>query len=417
MTDKGKSETLGVNWAGTIIEGSVRKAGTKIRITVQVVNALNEEHLWSTTYDRNLDDIFEIQTDIATKVSNSFSSNLAPLMRKQIRMSQEKEEPHEVTAYTYFLRGRHLLQGESESSVKQALEFFSKAIEEDPTFARAYVGRAQCHLTLTEFARVPWVESVKKAELDVKSALELDSDLAEAHATLSIVSYALDEFTQAEEEAIKAIELNPSLADAYHALGHLKWIKGHVGESTKLLETAYRLDPLKEENVMMLSEMYLDQGRDEDALKLLNSIEHLFPQASYAGMMWYYLMKHDYTKVLEFYEKFSLEAGSDSMFTLSFEGVIAAYKGEKEKALEAIARIERFSGQGTIAVGSVGLIYYVLGDMDKFFEYMDRAMEIHALPLGNLINSPMYEDARKDPRLKKILEKLDLKIDFPSSVV
>lgn len=402
--------------AGTIIEGSVRKAGTRIRVTVQVVNAVNEEHLWSSTYDRNLDDIFEIQTNIATKVVDSFSSNLAPLMRKQIQSSQENEEPHEVTAYTYFLRGRHLLHGESESSVKQALEFFSKAIEEDPTFARAYVGRAQCHLSLTDFARVPWIEGAKKAELDVKVALELDSDLAEAHATLSIVRYALDEFAQAEEEARKAIELNPSLADAYHALGHLKWITGHVGESTKLLEIAYKLDPLKEENIMMLSELYLNQAREEDALRLLSSVEHLFPQASYAGMMWYYLMKHDYTKVIEVFEKFSLEAGSDSIFTISFEGVIAAYKGEKEKALEAIARIEQFSGEGTISVGSVGLIYYVLGDMDKFFEYMDRAMDIHALPLGNLINSPMYENARKDPRLRKLLEKLDLKIDLPSSV-
>jgi adenylate cyclase len=401
--------------AGTVVEGSVRKAGNKIRVNVQVINAINEEHLWASTYDRNLDDIFEIQTDIATKVAESFSSNLASLMRKEIRESSERGERQDVTAYTYFLQGRHLLYGESESAIRQALEFFNKAIEEDPNFARAYVGRAQCYLTLTEFAHTPWVETVRKAEADTKTALKLDPDLAEAHATMSHVGYALDQFKEAEEEARKAIELNPSLADAYHALGHLTWIMGNVKESTSLYETAYKLDPLKEENIMMLGEVYMDQGREEDALRLLSSVEHLFPQASYAGMMWYYLLKRDFSKAAEFFEKFKLEAGNDSIFALAFEGEMAAYKGEREKAFEQIARIERASGEGTVAIGAIGGIYYALGDMDKFFEYMDRAMEIHALPLGNLINSPYYEKARKDPRMKKLVERLGLKIDIPVS--
>lgn len=399
--------------AGTVIEGSVRRAGTKVRVTVQVVNAENEEHLWSSTYDRNLDDIFEIQTDIATKVADSFSSNLAPLMIKQIRESQEKEETEDVTAYTYYLRGRHLFYGESESSVRQALEFFNKAIEEDPTFARAFVGRAQCYLSLPDFAHFPFVEGARRAEADVKTALGLDPDLGEAHATLSAVRFALDEFAAAEAEARKAVELNPSLADAYYSLGHLKWITGHTEESTKLFETAYKLDPLKEENMMMLGEMYLEQGREEDALKIWSSADNLFPQASYGAITMYYLFKHDYSKATEYFEKFSLAAGSDSVFSLGLEGLIAAYKGDKDNALEMIARIERSAGQDTTAVSSVGYIYYALGDLDKFFEYMNRSMEIHALPLGPLVNSPVYANARKDPRLLKLLAKLDLKIDLP----
>ena len=400
--------------AGTIVEGSVRKAGTKVRVAVQVINAVNEEHLWASTYDRNLDDIFEIQTDIATKVADSFSSNLAPLMHKQIGGSQDREETNDVTAYTYFLRGRHLLHGESESSVKQAFEFFNKAIEEDPAFARAYVGRAECYLSLTMFSSIPFVAGSKKGEVDVKKALELDPDLAEAHATLSNVKFALDEFAEAEAEARRAVELNPSLADAYYALGHLKWITGRIAESTKLYETAYRLDPLKEENVGMLSEIYLEQGRDEDALKMWRSTEHLFPQSSFVGMTVYYLIKHEYSKATEFLEKFKLAGGSDSIFALGLEGLVAAYKGETDKALEMIKRIEQSSGQDTGAVSSVGMIYHALGDLDKFFECMNRAMDIHALMLGNLVNSPIYEDARRDPRMKKLLERLDLKIDLPS---
>lgn len=394
---------------GTIVEGSVRKSGNKVRVSVQVVNALNEEHLWATTYDRNLDDIFEIQTEIATKVADSFS-NLAGLASNVTRKSLEKEESHDVTAYTCFLQGRHLLYGESESSVRQALQFFNRAIEIDKSFARAYVGRADCYLTLTDFARAPWIQSVKRAELEVLSALKLDPDLAEAHATLSHVKYALDEFSEAESEARKAVELNPSLSDAYHALGHLTWIKRNIKESTDLYETAYKLDPLREENVMMLAEIYMDQGREEEALKLIGSVEHLFPQASFAGLTMFYLTKHDYDKATEFFEKFRLEAGNDSIFGLVLEGIIAAYKGEREKALQLVSQIEKSSGEGSMVVSAIGSIYYALGDMDRFFDCMNKSMDIHALPLGNLVNSPMYEKARRDPRMMKLLERVDLDI-------
>ncbi|MDG6905696.1 MAG: hypothetical protein JRN20_07930 [Nitrososphaerota archaeon] len=398
--------------AGIIVEGSVRKAGSKIRVNVQVVNALSEDHLWSRTYDRNLDDIFEIQTDIATKVADSFSSQLAPMIRKEIRESQE--ETHDVTAYTYFLQGRNFLYGESESSVKQAFEFLSKAIDVDPSFARAYVGRAECQLSLTTFGRISWVDGTRKAEKDVLRALDLDPDLAEAHATLSRVKYCLDEFAEAEAEAKKAVELNPSLADAYHALGHMKWVTGQVAEGIKLFETAHRLDPLKEEYIGMLSELYLVQGRSDDALRLLTSVERLFPQTSYSGMTWYYLMNKDLSKATEYYEKFCIAAGDESIYTLILGAVVSAYKGDREKALDLVSKIEKSSGQDTVSNGSIGEVYYLLGDMDKFFEYMNRAMDVHALPLGDLVNSPLYEKARMDPRMKELLERVGLGIELSS---
>lgn len=399
--------------AGTLIEGSVRKAGSKIRVTVQIVNAVTEEHLWSSRYDRNLDDIFEIQTEIADRVAESFSSTLAPLIQKQIHESGKREETHDLAAYTYFLEGRHLLHGESEASVKQALEFFSRAIEEDPSFARAYVGRADSHLSLMEFAHTPFMEEARKAESDLKKALELGPNLAEAHASMSRAKYNLDEIAASEQEARRAVELNPSLADAYHALGHLKWIRGRVVESTELFETAYKLDPLKEENVMMLCDVYVDQGRDADALNLWNHIEHIYPQAAYSGMSFYYMMKRDYSKAAEFLEKYRGVPGHDAVFALSLEGAIAACKGEGGRALEIIRNIEQTVAENTLAKDLIGLIYCLLGDMDRFFESMNDALKIHALPLGMLVNSPIYAKARKDPRMRKLLEFYDFKIEFP----
>ncbi len=396
--------------AGTIVEGSVRKAGDKVRVTVQVINGINEEHLWASTYDRKLDDIFEIQADIATKVCESFSANLAPIMRKRIQDAQEKETEN-VTSYTYFLRARQLLYGESESSSSQALGFFNKAIEQDPNFARAYVGRAEATLSLLYFGHSPWIESTRKAEADLRTALRLDPELAEAHAVLSQVHFNMDEFAHAEDEVRKAIELNPSLSEAYFGLGHLEWIRGRLAEATKIYEIAYKLDPLKEENFMMLAEMYRESGREQDALRLWSSAERLFPQAVSASLTMYYLQKSNFSKANEYFEKFKL-AGGDSLYALCCEAMIAAFKSDKDKALELIPKIENSGGDGSGILGMIGIIYYALGDMDKFFEYMNRAMDIHALPLGNLVNDSLYENARKDPRFEKLLQRLDLKIDF-----
>lgn len=399
--------------AGTVVEGSVRKAGNRVRVTVQIVNAVTEEHLWSSRYDRNLDDIFEIQTDIADKVAESFSSTLAPVIQKEIHESEKREETHDLTAYTNFLEGRYLLHGESEDSVKQALEFFSKAIEEDPSFARAYVGRAECYLSLTGFAHLPYLEGATKAEADISKALELEPNLAEARAAMATVKYNLDEIPASEQEAKKAVELNPSLASAYHILGHLKWIRGRVAEGTGLFETAYKLDPLKEENVMMLCHVYVDLGKDEEAFNIWNRIEYVYPQAVYAGKARLYIMRKDYTKATEFLEKFKSLTGYDEVFALGLEGEIAAYKGDREKALERIKTIEKTSRENSIGTNLIGQIYYALGDIGKFFEYMNEALKIHALPLGELVNSPVYAKIRKDPRLRKLLEYYDFKIDLP----
>jgi adenylate cyclase len=399
--------------AGTIIEGSVRKAGNKVRVSVQVVNAGNEEHMWSSTYDRNLDDIFEIQSDIASKVVESFSSNLAPLIRGE--KHGEERETQNVTAYTYFLRARHLLHNENLSSVNQAFELFSRAIQEDPSFARAYVGRAECYLYLTGYAQLPFSEGSKKAEAECIKAIELDPELAEAHAQLSRVKYQLDEFDASKAEAKKAVELNPSHSDAYHALGHLAMIRREAAEGVRLFETAHKLDPLKEHTVEMLGESYVFAGREEEAIKLWESTMQLFPETAYAGLIEYYMMKGDNVKAGESLEKLRSVAVGNLSYIVGLEGRIAALKGEREKALDCIAKIEHSSGGDTVAVNYVGFIYYALGDMDKFFEYMNRSIDNHSLPGQMLRNSPAFANARMDPRYRKLLEREGLDKSFFSN--
>jgi adenylate cyclase len=394
--------------AGTVVEGSVRKAGNKVRVTVQVVNASNEEHLWSSTYDRNLDDIFEIQSDIANIVASSFSTNLAPLTEGEKQLVSprgEEKETGDVMSYTYFLRGRHLLRNENLDSVRQALEFFGKAIERDHSFARAYVGRAECYHYLADNSVLPFVEATKKAEAEAKEALKLNPDLPEAHNMLFRVYYTLDDFDQAEKEAKMAVELNPSDWDSYHGLGHIALVRGEISEAVRLFEISFRLDPLRDHNVEMLGLAYLYSGREAEALKIWNDNEYLFPQASYGGLFEYYMIKQDYPKAKEALERLRAFNVDDAQWLLGLEGRLAASQGNKEKAIEYARKIEDNSEKGTLAVNSIGFIYYALGDLDRFFVYMDRSAQNHSLPGTPLRYSPLYDKARKDPRYLKLMEK------------
>ena len=170
---------------GTLVEGSVRKAGNKIRVTVQLIDASTEEHLWSSRYDKDLDDIFTLQGDIASSITSALAGALAV---KQAPRILEKDTEN-VTAYSYFLQGRHLLNQNSEDSILKALKMFEKAITLDPSFARAHAYMAFSHIQLEFKGHLTRQESMRNAKEAANRALGLDEKLAEAHAALSEIAW------------------------------------------------------------------------------------------------------------------------------------------------------------------------------------------------------------------------------------
>src|SRR5208337_1277487 len=167
--------------AGTLIEGSVRKAGNKVRITAQLIDTSTEGHLWAQNYDRQLEDVFAIQSEIAEKVAVELKIRLVDSEKRVIT----KKATENTEAYTCFLRGRELLREGTEASLKQAIALFEKAIELDPGFARAYVGVAECHQSLATHGYEPWDVSYSIVKPSLQHAIDLDPDLPEAHAALS----------------------------------------------------------------------------------------------------------------------------------------------------------------------------------------------------------------------------------------
>ena len=385
---------------GSVLEGSVRKAGSKVRITAQLIDAATEGHLWAQNYDRQLEDIFAIQSEIAEKVAGELRIRLVDSEKRTL----EKKPTENTEAYTCFLRGRELFREETETSVRQAIGLFEQAIELDPRFARAYVGVAECHQYLATAGYEPFDVSLSIVKTSLERAIDLDPDLPEAHASLSEMHYNEDDLLGAKAEAKKALELNPSLPDPYWMLGELAADNGEPEEMVRKIETGYRLDPIRPRFIWLLGTAYLWTGREQEALELWKKTEELAPASIYRGMTEYYLAKGNLEKAKEFHAKFEKLEPSPPRAT-SLGGIIAALGGDRERALLAVKKIED-AKIGPIGFNYIGYIYHALGDLDSFFEYMNKAFEAHTIIPSTLMYSPLLAKGRADPRYPELVAKL-----------
>ncbi len=385
---------------GSILEGSVRKAGNRIRITAQLIDVIGDKHLWAQNYDRNLDDIFVVQSEIAEKVAGELRIRLVGSERRTL----EKKPTENTEAYTFFLRGRELLTEETESSLRQAISLFEKAIQLDPSFARAYVGMAECHLALAESGQDAYGGSLSYAKTPLDRALALDPDLPEAHSCLSGLLFDMDDVPGAEAEAKKALELNSSLTESYRCLFEVAAIRGDEEEMLKQIEIAYRLDPLRLHYIWLMGIAYLYTGRGQEALEFWKKTEQLAPAYTYRGMTEYYLTKGDLERAKEFHAKFE-KLEPTHPWAIWMGGVLAALEGNREKALLTIKKIED-ARMGPLGFNFIAYVYHALGDLDSFFENMNRVLETHGVIPLPLMHSPLLAKARTDPRYLELVEKL-----------
>jgi TolB-like protein/Tfp pilus assembly protein PilF len=384
---------------GSLVEGSVRKAGNRIRVTAQLINAATEAHLWSSHYDKNLDDIFAVQSEIAEKVAGELKSQLLDSDKRIL----EKKPTENTEAYSNFLQGRELFRQENEASVRRAIGLFEKAIELDPRFARAYVGLAECHEWLANNGYEPSDVSISIVKTSLERAINLNHDLPEAHASLAEMFYNEDDVMGSEAEARRALELNPSLPDPYHMLSELAALKEDPEEMVRLVETAYRLDPIRPRFIQIVGSVYLWTGREREALEHWKKTEQLSPASAYRGMTEYYLTKGELEKAREFYAKAEILEPTNPR-VIFMAGVIAAMEGDRERAQLVIKKIQD-PKVGPIGFNFIAYVYHALGDLDSYFEYMNKALEAHALIPSPMMYSRLLAKARADSQYLELMEK------------
>ena len=396
------SKELGV---GIVLEGSIRKSGDDLRIGVELINAKEDEHLWAEQYDRRLENVFAVQRDIADKVAGAMRANL--VAKEAARMKQE--ETRDSAAYTYFLQGRHLLHENTEDSLRQALDHFGRAVNLDPSFARAYATMAEARLALGNGGYEPFADSVAKAEDLIGKALELTPDLAEAHAMLALVRFTQDDYGYAEAEAIRAIQLSPSLPDPYLNLSNVQAVRGEIGDALRSAETAYLLDPLTPRAIGLYGHLLFYSGFEDRALDHWEKTAKFAPYLTNYYLSEFYLCKKDFVKAEAATVTLEKLGPSDSR-TVMARGMLAAYGGSKKKALEAIRSLDEASKGGSAKVNARGFIHWAMGDRDAFFDCMSEALKIHALPGMALRYSPLFTDARGDPRYRELFSKIGVDV-------
>jgi serine/threonine protein kinase/tetratricopeptide (TPR) repeat protein len=261
---KGKNEDIGEIGkklkVSTVLEGSVRKMGNKLRITAQLVNVADGYHLWSERYDREMEDVFAIQDDISQSIVKALRVILSEGEKKQI----EKARAENVQAYDYYLRGRQYFHHFRRKSLEYARQMFNKAIEIDPDYARAYAGVSDaCSLLYTYFDAREF--NLRQADIASSKALELEPELAEGHVARGLAVSLSKRFDEANAEFEKAMKLDPKLFDAAYWYARNRLTQGHFEESVKLFERAQTLRPEDYQTPGFLAQVLTNLGRHDES--------------------------------------------------------------------------------------------------------------------------------------------------------
>ena len=390
----------------TVLEGSVRKAGTKLRITAQLINIADGFHLWSESYERDVQDIFSIQDEISRTIVNTLKVKLVGEPNRAL----VKRSTDDLEAYSLYLKGRFYLNKWTETGMKKGIQYFQQAIEKDPTYALPYAGLADSYNVLGAYTFLPPTEAFPKAEAAARKALELDDNLAEAHASLALVRFSYNwDWSAAEREFQRATELNPGYAAARHAYAVYLTAMGRFDEAIAEMKRSQELDPLSLPInsfvgwVFYFARQY-DQAIEEEKKTL--EMEPNFATAHFIlGRA--YLQKSMFDKAIaEFQEAITLSGGAGEETAVL--GVAFAMSGKREETLDMLQQLKERSKREYVPWTRFAVIYAALGMTDEAFDSLQKAYEERSGEMVFLKVDPQWDSLRSDPRFTALLRKVEL---------
>jgi serine/threonine-protein kinase len=391
----------------TVLEGSVRKAGDRLRITAQLVNVRDGYQLWSEKYDREMRDIFAIQDEISLAIVEKLKIDL--LGREEAALV--KRHTDDLEAYNLYLRGRYFWNKRTEADVGKAIACFKQAVDRDPSYALAQAGLADAYITLPDYSHMPPAETLMMAKEAALKALEIDEMLAEAHASLGFTVHELEwDWVTAEIHLKRALEINPRYATAHHWYALFLLRMGRFGEAIKEMEKAVELDPLSLVINRNLGAV-LCYARDYDrAIEVLRKTLDMDPGFSFthAYLGEAYLQKSMYEEALAEFETESAVSGEWMAEVQTRLGTCYARLGHTDRAREILDDLLQRSKRMYISPFMLALLYFVLNENDRAFELVEEAYRTRDTDLTYLKIEPILDTVRSDPRYKALLERIGL---------
>jgi len=391
----------------TVLEGSVRQAGDRVRIVAQLIDAETDRHLWSETYDRQLTDIFAIQADVALQIAAALKAELSSA--EQIRM--HRKPTSDLRAYQLYLQGRHCYSRYTEEGIRKGIEYFKQAIAVDPGYALAYVGVA---LAYGEFAAGQGGGGLKEdlayreAMEAVTRALALDSGLGEAHSVLALLKCVHDyDWAGAEREFKLALELSPGAGDIYDHYGWLCCALERFDEAIVLVQRAQELDPVRHR--ADLATTFLRAGRHEEALEAALRCVEFEPELARgrATLGWAYLKNGLPDEGLAQLKQAVAMAPHNAIY-LAQLGEAYGLLGKLGEAQEVLRRLEEVSQQRYVSPYHMAYVYTGLGEHEKAMDLLERAYEERTGGLYGVKGSFLFTTLRSHPRFKALLRRMNL---------
>jgi TolB-like protein/Tfp pilus assembly protein PilF len=390
----------------TLLEGSVRRAGDRVRIVAQLIDAEADQHLWAETYDRRLTDIFAIQTDVALQIASALEAELSPDERKRIH----RKPTSDVRAYQLYLQGRQCYSRYTGESIQKGIEYFRKAIAVDPDYALAHTGLA---LTYAELAAGEGGAPLRpdQAYLEAKQAitraLALDGQLGEAHSVLALLKFTHDfDWAGAEAEFKLALQLNPGAADIYD---HYGWLCGALerwDEALALVKRAQELDPLVHRADVATT--LLRAGRYQEALEAaLRCVELDDFARGHSTLGWAYMMSGMPAEGLAELERAAALTPENVMYRSQL-GQAYAMAGKTADAREMLRQLEQLSQERYVSPYHMAYVYTGLGETDRAMDFLERAYEERAGSVYGVKGSFLFTTLHSHPRFRALLRKMNL---------
>jgi serine/threonine-protein kinase len=389
-----------------VLEGSMRKAGNRIRITAQLINVEDGYHLWSERYDRELEDVFAIQDEITLAIVD----NLKVMLLGEEKEKLVKRYSENLEAYNLCMKARYLKNKWSKENLERSVEYYNNVIEKHPTYAPAYSGLSIPYLVLVCWGFHAPKESLSKGRIAAEKALKMDDTLVEAHSSLGWISVLFDwDWPAAEKQFRRAIELNPGDPDSHWGYGTYFAAMGRFDECFNEFNQALRFDPLHLPLNGELGHNLVNSRRYDEAMRQLEKTLEIDPNFGHAH---FYIgrilaLEGKYKEAIaSFKEAIKLTGGL--VLAIGWLGATHALNGERDKALGLLHELEEKSKKGYICSLSIAIIYVGLSEIEKAFEWLERALKEHDTLMIYIKAYPELDSLHSDPRFKALLKKMNL---------
>lgn len=392
-----------------LLEGSVRRAANQVRITAQLINTTDGFHIWSEVFDRDLEDIFQVQDEISKKIATKLNENVKEVSDSQRLVQQGTDN---IRAYNHYLKGKYYWHKWTPEDAQKSIEQFNHALDICPDYAEAYAGLAMSYSFLGAIGQTPSHEAYRKAEEAARKSLKYDDRISASHTALALVKVLLHwDFTGAQKHFEKALALGPESANVKQAYALFLKVQGRNKEAIRVLKEALEQDPLSLTINAELARAYLNAGKKQKALEQFSKTLELDAnfRTAIEGKGWAYVALREYEKAEKIFEDYR-ESIAQKRKGITPLGYIYGKLGKTKKAeqiLKLMSQREEEDENVSLAM-DFAVVYLGLGDKEKVFKYLNQALDEHLGGILFIKTNPIWKEIWDDERFDEIIDAIGL---------